>query len=68
MMAGVAADDLGILISSQHIDFPATVYGKRDSALVINSLADLKGLRVSCFKDILFPWKYLDAVKTELKI
>ena len=68
MISGVAADELGLIKSQRHVDFPATVYGKRDSGLVINSLADLKGLRVSCFKDILFLRKYLETRKNELTI
>lgn len=68
MMARIAADKMGLLKSKELTDFPAIVYGIRERGFAINSLDDLKGLKVSYPRDIIYLREYLNQHRNEIEL
>lgn len=68
MMSDLAARKNDLLISDNFIHFPATVYGNKSNGFSLNTLGDLKGLRVAYFQNLVFIDSYLQKRNHELEL
>ncbi len=67
-MARIAADQLGLHGTRSSMNVFATVFGLKEKGPDINGLADLKGLKVAYFKDVVFLREYLNQHAEEIEI